>query len=541
MAGGIQILVAVFRLGDLTRYISESVVIGFMAGAGFLIALTQVGNLLGLKEQGTGDQHILWRLWLTLTAGRQPSTCGPWRSAWERPCSWCCCGRSRDSYHLPRFDMLLALGIAATAAATLGWSQAGGEPSRRSPSSMKSGPGFPPSTLPQFRLDWIREMSGSALAVACLGLLEALSIAKAISHQTRQPLDYNRQCLAEGLANLCGGFFQCLPGSGSLTRSAINYQAGAVTRWSGVFAAGAVALVVWLFGPLAKFIPKAALAGILLVTAAGLIDQRRIRHAVRASRFDALLVLATALSAVLIGVEFSILIGVGLSILMFVPRAARLKAAELTISTDRVIRDRQPTDPCCTRMVLLDLEGEFFFGAAPELDRYFDRSPRAFGSARHRAAGQADAESGHCLHGAAPALHRRDAGQGGDGLAVRRAARLRPGDAEPAFPGFPPGRSCFHGRCRAVGFSDPGCRPPCLRSAGGRPLRTLPAPHPAGAGQRGILLSDLILSGTSHLRHSPLIRSDQFALGQHVVANLGQEPLLSTPGGKLPACRAHRS
>ena len=213
---------------------------------------------------------------------------------------------------------------------------------------------------------------GSALAVACLGLLEALSIAKAISFQTRQPLDYNRQCLAEGLANVCGGFFQCLPGSGSLTRSAINFQAGAMTRWSGVFAAAAVALVVCVFGPLAQFLPKAALAGILLVTAAGLIDQRRIRHAVRASRFDALLVIATALSAVLIGVEFSILIGVGLSILMFVPRAARLKAAELTIGADRVIRDRQPNDPCCTRMVLLDLEGEFFFGAAPELDRYFD-------------------------------------------------------------------------------------------------------------------------------------------------------------------------
>src|SRR5208282_2464233 len=67
MIGIIQILVAVFRLGDLTRYISESVVIGFMAGAGFLIGLTQVGNLLGLKELGTGQQHILRRLWLTLS------------------------------------------------------------------------------------------------------------------------------------------------------------------------------------------------------------------------------------------------------------------------------------------------------------------------------------------------------------------------------------------------------------------------------------------------------------------------------------------
>ncbi len=371
MAGGIQILVAVFRLGDLTRYISESVAIGFMAGAGLLIALTQVANLLGLKEQGTGHQHLLVRLWLTLTQGGAVNlralTIGLGTAVLV-----VLLRKITRRYHLPRFDMLLALAIAATAAALLGWSRTAEDTPRMIDVIGRIGAGLPEFQTFKFRVDWMREMSGSALAVACLGLLEALSIAKAISFQTRQPLDYNRQCLAEGLANVCGGFFQCLPGSGSLTRSAINFQAGAMTRWSGVFAAAAVALVVCVFGPLAQFLPKAALAGILLVTAAGLIDQRRIRHAVRASRFDALLVIATALSAVLIGVEFSILIGVGLSILMFVPRAARLKAAELTIGADRVIRDRQPNDPCCTRMVLLDLEGEFFFGAAPELDRYFD-------------------------------------------------------------------------------------------------------------------------------------------------------------------------
>jgi SulP family sulfate permease len=372
MAGGIQILVAVFRLGDLTRYISESVAIGFMAGAGLLIALTQVGNLLGLKEQGTGDQRLLVRIWLTLTQGGAVNL-RALAIGLGTALLVVLLRKFTRRYHLPRFDMLLALAIAAAAATVLGWSRAAEDaaPAIAVVGEIKAR--LPEFHRPQFyHIEWMRQMCGSALAVACLGLLEALSIAKAISFQTRQPLDYNRQCLAEGLANLCGGFFQCLPGSGSLTRSAINFQAGAVTRWSGVFAAGAVALVVCLFGPLAQFIPKAALAGILLVTAAGLIDQRRIRHAVRASRFDALLVLATALSALLIGVEFSILIGVGLSILMFVPRAARLKAAELTIGTDRVIRDRQPDDPCCTRMVLLDLEGEFFFGAAPELDRYFD-------------------------------------------------------------------------------------------------------------------------------------------------------------------------
>jgi len=371
MAGGIQILVAVFRLGNLTRYISASVVVGFMGGAGLLIAVTQVGKVLGLTEQGTGHQHILVRLWLTLTEGGAVNLRAV-AIALGTALLVVLLRKITRKYHLPRFDMLMALGIAAIAAALLGWSQPGDQPHPSIAVLDEIRYGLPLPHLPQIQFAWIRELSGSALAVACLGLLEALSIAEAIAQQTRQPLDYNRQCLAEGLANLCGGFFQCLPGSGSLTRSAINYQAGAVTRWSGVFSAGAIALVVLVFGRLAKFIPTAALAGILLVTAAGLIDQRRIRHAVRASRFDALLVLATALSAVLIGVEFSILIGVGLSILMFVPRAAKLKATQLAISTDRVIRDRQPTDGCCTRMVLLDLEGEFFFGAAPELDRHFD-------------------------------------------------------------------------------------------------------------------------------------------------------------------------
>src|SRR6202022_5017008 len=104
---------------------------------------------------------------------------------------------------------------------------------------------------------------------------------------------------------------------------AINFQAGAVTRASGVFAAGTVAIVVLLFAPYARFIPKAALAGILVVTAVRLIDWPRLRYAFRASQYDAGLILITALSAVLVSVEFSILIGVAISILLFIPRAAR--------------------------------------------------------------------------------------------------------------------------------------------------------------------------------------------------------------------------
>ena len=371
MIGVIQILIAIFKLGDLTRYISESVVIGFMAGAGSLVALTQLGNLTGLRDRGTGQQHVLYRVWLTLSGGHvNPRALGIGVGTIVLVVLFRQVARK---FRLPQFDMLLALIIAALVAAAFGWSKAATDGTTII-SVVGSVPrNLPMPHVPQIQFWWVKQLSGSALAIAFLGLLEALAIAKSIANTTRQPLDYNRQCLAEGLANLTGGFFQCLPGSGSLTRSAINFQSGAVSRLSGVFAAGTVAIVVVALAPYARFIPKSALAGLLLVTAVRLVDWKRLSYAMRASRYDAGLVAVTAFSAVFISVEFSILIGVALSILLFIPRAASLRLSELIVSGDNILRERLPNDPPCADLLLYDLEGELFFGAAPELDRCFEQ------------------------------------------------------------------------------------------------------------------------------------------------------------------------
>ncbi len=370
MIGCIQILIAIFKLGDLTRYISESVVIGFMAGAGTLVGITQLGNLTGLRDRGTGQQHVLYRIWLTLSGGHvnpRALVIGIGTIVLV-----VLLRKLARKYHLPQIDMLLALIVAAVVAAAFGWSKPALD-GKTIISVVGSVPrSLPLPHIPEIKFWWVKELSGSALAIAFLGLLEALAIAKSIANTTRQSLDYNRQCLAEGLANLTGGFFQCLPGSGSLTRSAINFQSGAVSRLSGIFAAGTVALTVVALAPFARYIPKSALAGLLLVTAVRLVDWKRLSYAMRASHYDAILVLVTAFSAVFISVEFSILIGVALSILMFVPRAALLRWSELIVSSDRVVRERLSDDPPCTAMLLYDLEGELFFGAAPELDRCFD-------------------------------------------------------------------------------------------------------------------------------------------------------------------------
>src|SRR5580693_5463289 len=123
MIGCIQILIAIFKLGDLTRYISESVVIGFMAGAGTLVGLTQLGNLTGLRDRGTGGQHVLYRIWLTLSAGHiNPRALGIGLGTIVMVILL---RKLARKYHLPQIDMLVALIVASLVAAWFGWSKPG--------------------------------------------------------------------------------------------------------------------------------------------------------------------------------------------------------------------------------------------------------------------------------------------------------------------------------------------------------------------------------------------------------------------------------
>jgi SulP family sulfate permease len=273
-------------------------------------------------------------------------------------------------YGWPQVDMLAVLVFTALIAYVAGWSIPGANGHTAVAVAAKIPRSLPAPHIPEVHIDWLPELSSGALAIAFVGIIEALSIAKAIAYQTQQQIDYNRQIMAEGLANLTGGFFQSLPGSGSLSRSAINFQSGGLTRFSGIVSAATVAAALLLFAPLLRYVPQAALAGLLLVTAARLVDFKRLIYTLKASRYDAGLVLVTAFTGVAIDLDKSVLLGVILSILLFVPRAAKLKAKELIVTPERVVRERIPGDPADPSIVIYDVEGELFFGAAPELDRY---------------------------------------------------------------------------------------------------------------------------------------------------------------------------
>ena len=231
---------------------------------------------------------------------------------------------------------------------------------------------LPAPQLPALGAPYMRDLAASALAIALLGLLEAISMAKAIAAVTGQKLDMNQQCLSEGVANFAGSFFQCMPGSGSLTRSAINQQAGAQTQWSGVVSAVAVALIMVAFAPYARFIPRSALAGLLMLTAARMVSITDLRYHMAASRSTRVIVAATAISALAISIEFCVLIGVFMSFMLAVPRTGRMLLTQFVVTEDRTVRERQADDIACNRILIFGLEGEMFFGSGLSLEQHFE-------------------------------------------------------------------------------------------------------------------------------------------------------------------------
>lgn len=360
--GGIQTAIALFRFGDLSRFISHAVIVGFTLGASVLLLLDQLKVILGIQAVGGHHDHFLVRFYRTMTEGGSVHLPTLGIAAFTITVAVGLRYLNRK-FKLGFPELLLALASSAFLLFLLDPNQTSGvrllDPVPRE---------LPAFALPTIDWSLMRSLSSSAIAIAFLGLLEAMAMAKAIAGKTGQKLDMNQQCLSEGVANMAGSFFHCFPGSGSLTRSYINHACGAASQWSGVICAGFVMATILLFAPLAQYIPRSALGGVLVLTAFRMTDPKTIKYYFKATRFDAMIMIATAVSAVFISIEFCILIGVFLSFAFYVPRAAKIKVTELVVTPDRVIREATKADPLCSYIRILNIEGEMFFGCAGELE-----------------------------------------------------------------------------------------------------------------------------------------------------------------------------
>lgn len=191
-----------------------------------------------------------------------------------------------------------------------------------------------PSGLPGFRMpsfDWaaIRHLIGATIAISLIGFMEAISIARAVATKTRQNLNADRELIGQGMSNIVGSMFQAYPASGSFSRSAVNFNAGAVTGFSSVVTVIVVAITLLLLTPILYYLPQATLAAVIMMAVAGLISIKPMIHAWQTNRHDGVVALVTFVFTLALApeLEMGILFGMLLSLVLLLFRIMKPRIA----------------------------------------------------------------------------------------------------------------------------------------------------------------------------------------------------------------------
>ncbi len=360
LIGVVQLLAGIFRLGQVTQFISRSVVIGYGSAIGCLLVLSQLHHLLGV---GSTNGASLWA-----------APFDALRRVWHGEINFWTVGVAAAAFLFfsvvkwlrPRWpEALLGLVVFALAAkfaglqgfgvATLG---AGGPLFARLPDFKGL-----PITLRE--IETVRALLVPAVAIALLGMLEAVSIAKTYSIKSGDRIDTNRELVAMGLGNLGAACFAAMPGSASFARSAANFQAGARTQVSGLVSSLFVLVFGLLLSPLVNDVPVAVLAAALIRIGWNIIDWEQVRIAARSTGSDAVVLGGTFVAAMVLPLDVAIYTGVGLSLMLALRKASSPTLVEYTFNaSDQLTQLTEGAARVHPRIAIIHVEGELFFGAA---------------------------------------------------------------------------------------------------------------------------------------------------------------------------------
>jgi len=364
LAGAFKLAMGLMRMGILVNFVSQTVVIGFTAGAGFLIVGSQIRHFFGIPmPRGISFMETVEQLvlqvgnidWLVTSVAVVTLFAGI---------------VVRRRY--PRFPYMIAAMIAGGVYAyILRWIP--GLDAAHHIATVSALPSaFPQYSPPEFSLEALRKTASAALVVGIVGLTEAISIARAIAVRSEQRIDGNQEFIGQGLSNIIGSFFSAYAASGSLNRSGANYEAGAKTPLASIFSAIFLVLVLLLVAPLAQYLPIPAMAGVLLLVAWGLIDIPSIRNVLKVSRSESAVLVITLLATLFVQLEFAIYTGVMLSLMLYLKRTSRPLILDVKpdpgehsyhYSTDTGLPD-------CPQLKMIRINGSIFFGAVDHVQRY---------------------------------------------------------------------------------------------------------------------------------------------------------------------------
>ena len=307
LAGVYQLAFGLARLGALVNFVSHTVVIGFTAGAAILIATSQIKDITGIYvAKGESFLHT----WADLVTGID--SLNVYLVAIALITLFTAILSKKIFPKMP--NLLLGMVVGSVVAIYLKEFTNDIKLVGEIPAHL------PPISLPDFSFSTIKMLAPEAFAVALLGLIEAVSISRAVATKSNQRINSNQEFIGQGMSNLVGSFMSSYAGSGSFTRTGINYEAGAKTPLSAIFAAIALMIIVLLIAPLTAYLPIAAMGGVILLVAYNLIDLKHITQILKFSRSESAILLTTFLATLFLELEFAIYLGVLLSLVLFLAK-----------------------------------------------------------------------------------------------------------------------------------------------------------------------------------------------------------------------------
>lgn len=374
MAGLILVVMGAAGLGSLIRLVPYPVTVGFTAGIAVVIATLQLRDFLGLQTADPGHGYVQTVLALAtgLPTARWPEFLTGTITlavliAWQRR-------RSRVPAHLVALvagtlaSILLCGLFPELSVETIG--------SRFSfVVDGVSGHGIPPIP-PRWAWPWqlpdatgtpigvtpelLSSLLGSAFAIAMLGALESLLCATVADGMTGTRHDPNRELIGQGIGNLLIPFFGGIPATAALARTAANVRAGARSPVAAVVHSAFLLAALLALAPVLAWVPMASMAALLLVVAWNMSEVRHFRRILRvAPRSDIATLLSCFGLTVLVNMEVAVAVGMGLAALLFIRRTIELTGARMMAR-----RDHPHTASLPDSVVLYDLNGPLFFGAA---------------------------------------------------------------------------------------------------------------------------------------------------------------------------------
>jgi SulP family sulfate permease len=357
MVGVIQLIMGLAKLGTLVNFISHSVVTGFTAGAAILIATNQLKHFTGLSIPRGASFSVTWNHLFTHASEIQIAVAATGLFTLLLGIAV-----KRWTPKLPY--MIVAMLGGALVGDILGIRLGAVLPAVGAlPASL------PPLSAPSFDADSIRAVASGVIAVTLLALTEAVSIARALAARSGQHVDGNQEFIGQGMSNLAGAFFSGYVATGSFNRSGVNYSAGAKTPLAAILAGVFLLVLVLFVAPWARFLPNAAMAGILFLVAWGLIDFDEIIHTFKSSRQESSILAATFAATLFLTLEEAIIIGVLLSLAIYLSRTSKPQVRMRVPDPNH--KKHRFTDaenaPQCPQLRFVRIDGSLFFGATSHI------------------------------------------------------------------------------------------------------------------------------------------------------------------------------